>query len=174
MIRWIALAILFAVVAAGSHMATLSYAPRVIMATAMDRLAANGVPLHAFAVNERMTPQTQTVVRPSPDLAYSLCRFDLKTIPDGLRVKMAATPDYASLSFFDADTHNFLTMRGDSKAREVLLLPPGSKRAPVDPPELVMAAPTAGGVVLIRQLAPDRKTFDAVRAMADDDFCKPA
>ncbi|MGB3754558.1 MAG: DUF1254 domain-containing protein [Parerythrobacter sp.] len=79
------------------------------------RLTALGTPQHAFRLAPRMTPQTQTVVRPSPDLAYSICLYDLTAAPEGLLVTMAAFDDYASLSFFDARTDNFATVRGTGR-----------------------------------------------------------
>ncbi len=156
------------IAAIASHLLVLQQAPSFIMDRALTMLEKRGIPLHGFLLAERMTPQTQSVVRPSPDLAYSACRFDLDQAPRGIRVRMAATPDYASLSFFDANTNNFLTLRGEGEARETILLPPGS----TEPGEGSTVSPTKRGVILIRRLAPTQEAHDAVAAIATGDTCE--
>ncbi|WP_114521631.1 DUF1254 domain-containing protein [Altererythrobacter sp. ZODW24] len=158
-----------AVIAAlAGHFLVLQQAPSFIMDRALVMLEQRGIPLHGFQLAERMTPETQSVVRPSPDLAYSACRFDFDEAPDGIKVRMAATPDYASLSFFDANTNNFLTLRGEGETRETILLPPGS----AEPPEGSAVSPTTRGVILIRRLAPTQEAYDAVAAIAAGDACE--
>lgn len=153
--------------ALGAHAATLHLAPGVIMDRAMQALAARGVALHRFTAPQRVTPQSQSVVRSSPDLYYALCRYDLGTAGAALRVTMAAWPDYQSLSFFDARTDNFATLRGTGKAVAVRLLAPGSAPQPG-----AIISPTPKGVILIRRLAPDEVRFAAAASAAKDDACR--
>ena len=70
--------VLLASIAAG-HAVVLFGAPSFIMGKAMAAMEERDVPTHAFALAKRMTPETQRVVRPSPDLAYSLCLFDFSS-----------------------------------------------------------------------------------------------
>lgn len=156
-------------VAAVSHLAVIYYAPSFIMSRATSMLEGRGAQLHLFELAERTTPQSQSVVRPSPDLAYSICLFDLDQAPSGLLVRMAATDGYASLSFFDAATNNFKTIRGDGDGIEVRLLPPGS--APEEPQQIV--SPTATGIMLIRRLAPTEDDYQRVASIAQGDSCVP-
>ena len=165
--RWIGpLAVLLACAGAG-HALTLHFAPSFIMARAMDALEARGVALHRFTVPQRITPQTQTVVRSSPDLYYALCRYDLADPGQALTVRMGAWPDYQSVSFFDARTDNYATLRGTGRDVTVRLLPPGSAAAPG-----AIISPSAKGVVLIRRLAPDAGRFAAAARAGAQDSCR--
>lgn len=149
------------------HALTLHLAPGLIMARAMEALAQRGVVLHRFTIPQRITPQTQTVVRSSPDLYYALCRYDLDDPAMTLKVGMAAWPDYQSVSFFDARTNNFATLRASGKAMAIRLLPPGSA-----PEGGAIISPTAKGVILIRRLAPDAASFAAAADVGKGDRCQ--
>ncbi|MEQ5788473.1 hypothetical protein J3454_11275 [Erythrobacter sp. NFXS35] len=69
--RWLGPVAVLALSAALVHAMTLYLAPGVIMARALDVLAQRGVALHDFTTPRRITPQTQAVVRSSPDLYYA-------------------------------------------------------------------------------------------------------
>ena len=174
--RFIMPALLFVAMAVIGHFAVLHAIPRIIMGTAMERMAAGGIAAHEFMLTPRTTPQTQTVVRPSPDLAYSVCRFEL-TGEDALRVTAGPYDNYASISFFDARTINFATVRvgaGDSvaDASDVVLLAPG--RDEIDTASfrgLQVQAPTRRGLILIRRLAPSQTDYDRVVSTASADSC---
>lgn len=184
--RWIGPLLALAVTALLAHGLTLGLGPGVIMDRAMAALEARGVALHAFTTPQRVTPQTQAVVRSSPDLYYALCRYDL-TRPDGygtgvitsLQLKLAAWPEYQSLSFFDARTNNFATVRATGKAIKVRLgsgpgqtgfLEPKFGYDPrEDGPTLAIHTPTETGVILIRRLAPSAESFaKAIKASVGD------
>jgi uncharacterized membrane protein len=165
--RWLGpLAALF-LCAVSSHIAVLHLAPAFIMSRAMDALAARGVALHHFTAPRRITPQTQTVVRSSPDLYYALCRYDLAGPDAQVAVRMAEWPDYQSLSFFDARTDNFATLRATGEGVNVALLAPGSA-----PRDGAIVSPTARGVILIRRLAPDTARFTAAAQAGRADLCR--
>jgi hypothetical protein len=149
------------------HALALHFAPGIIMDRAMAALAARGVALHAFTPPQRVTPQTQTVVRSSPDLYYALCRYDLREPGARLAVTMGAWPDYQSLSFFDARTDNFATLRGTGRAVATRLLPPGSA-----PESGAIISPSARGVILIRRLAPTAERFAAAAEAGQGDACR--
>lgn len=163
--RWIGPFVTAAVAGLAAHVFTVQAAPAFIMGRAMDAMAQRGVPLHAFSLAPRTTPQTQTVVRPSPDLAYSVCRFDFDQLDGPLTVRMAAWDGYSSVSFFDAETNNFLTVRGDGVAREVVLHGPDAKA------QTGARSPTAKGLILIRRLAPTAADYDRVTRISASDLC---
>lgn len=173
--RWIGPVLVLLACAAGVHALTLNFAPGFIMARAMDALAGRGVTLHDLTAPRRISPQTQTVVRSSPDLYYALCRYDLsqregRLDPDAeprVAVAMAKWDDYQSLSFFDARTNNFATIRGTGRAVAVNLLAPGSA-----PLKGAIVSPSAKGVILIRRLAPTRELFDQAAAASEGDRCR--
>jgi len=160
-------ALVLAACALGSHALTLYLAPGFIMDRAMQVLEQRGVGLHAFTPPQRVTPQTQSVVRSSPDLYYALCRYDLSDAASGLEIRMAAWPDYQSLAFFDGQTDNFATLRGTGRQINVRLLPPG--RAAEDG---AIVSPTTKGVILIRRLAPDAARFAAAADIGKADQCR--
>lgn len=162
-------AFVLAACALGTHALTLYLAPGFIMDRAMQVLAQRGVGLHGFTTPLRITPQTQQVVRSSPDLYYALCRYDLTGRPAGLDVTMGAWPDYQSLSFFGARTDNFATLRGVGRPVAVSLLPPGSPAQ-----DGAIVSPTQKGVILIRRLAPDAARFAAASEAGTADACRLA
>lgn len=164
--RWLGPLVVLLVTALGAHALTLYFTPAVIMDRAMATLAERGVPVHAFSATPRVTPQTQQVVRSSPDLYYALCRYDLSDPDARLMVRMGAWPDYQSLSFFDARTDNFATLRGTGRQIAVRLLPPGSAAQ-----EGAIVSPSAKGVILIRRLAPDAARYAAAAQAGKGDAC---
>lgn len=159
------------------HFASLHLVPNIIMGKAMASMEARGVELGSFLAIARTTPQTQTVVRPSPDLAYSICRFDF-TDDESLWVNVGRFGDYTSVSFFDARTNNFASVRIEDSSHphwgsQILLHPPGktSFESSIFPaPQF--EAPTRKGLILIRRLAPTKTEFDAAAIIARGDRCE--
>lgn len=169
--RWLGPMAMTLVCAVAAHLAALQLAPGVIMDRAMAALAERGVALHQFTAPQRVTPQTQSVVRSSPDLFYALCRYDLSDPGRALVVRMADWPAYQSLSFFDAQTDNFATFRGDGKPATVRLLAPGAEPSRA-PEQGAILSPTTTGVILIRRLAPSAERFAAAVTASADDRCQ--
>ncbi len=163
---WFGPLVALAITGLVAHFAVLIAAPGVIMNTALDTLEGRGIAQHAFTTGVRITPQTQAVVRTSPDLFYSLCRYDLSEAGSALDVTMAEWPGYQSLSFFDANTNNFVTLRGEGERVDVRLTGPNSLGA-----SSTVTSPTERGVVLIRRLAPSQELFDQAQQLSADDGC---
>lgn len=99
--RWagpVALALVLAIV---TYFVTLSRTPQTLMAAAVSRLGKGG--MNGFTHAPLATSKARAIVRPSPDLAYSSCPFDLSKGP--LMVTVAPVPaNYWSLSVFQANT----------------------------------------------------------------------
>ncbi len=168
MSRWFGPILCAAVAGFAAHFLILRAAPGFMMDRAMDTMEQRGVALHVFALAPRTTPQTQSVVRPSPDLAYSVCRYDFAKLSGPLTVRMATWDSYSSLSFFDAETNNFFTLRGDGQPREVVLYGPDA--ADISG----IRTPTAKGLILIRRLAPSQADYERVHEVAASDLCTGA
>lgn len=166
--RWIGPLVLCTLAGLAAHIFTVKAAPGFIMGRAIQAMEERGVPLHAFSLAPRTTPQSQTVVRPSPDLAYLVCRYDFSVIDGPLRVRMAAWTGYSSVSFFSADTNNFLTVRGDGKSRDIVLAGPGEAM------DGQSESPSEKGLILIRRLAPTQSDYDEVAKLAPGDLCSTA
>ena len=166
--------LIFVVVAGIAHYLTLSFTPRAIMNRTFDVMQTRGMKVGAFTLVLKSTPQTQNVVRPSPDLAYSVCLFDFSETPGPLAVKAAAWRDMGSLSLYDADTNNFARYRIDEDANggSVIMYPPGVS-VPDHPGAHSVAAPTKRGIILIRRLAPTLETHKGVREISGGDSCGP-
>lgn len=183
---WTGPLLVMTAIAVFTHWLTLYLVPVVIMDRAMAALEARGVALHAFTVPQRVTPQTQQIVRSSPDLYYALCRYDLsaeewpsRESGRGLEVSMAQWDDYQSLSFFDAQTNNFATIRGTGKAIKVTMWKGGSGYVEPNPAgstkpgrlSFTVYSPTETGVVLIRRLAPSDEAFAKAAEPGRGDQC---
>lgn len=184
--RWTGPLVVTGFIAVFVHWLALNLAPGVIMDRAMAALEARGVELHAFTTPQRVTPKTQQVVRSSPDLYYALCRYDLrqggdmKDVVTNLAVTMAPWDDYQSLSFFDARTNNFATIRGTGNAVRVAVKRGGRSgyAEPFPPedagpgsPDFIVHSPTDTGVILIRRLAPTGEAFARAAAVGKADAC---
>lgn len=165
--RWFGPLAVLLVCAGATHALTLAKAPGFIMDRAMATLEDRGIALHAFTATPRVTPQTQQVVRSSPDLYYALCLYDLGQPGSHLEVRLGASPDYQSLAFFDAQTDNFATLRGTGREVNVRLLAPGST-----PEKGAVISPTERGVILIRRLAPDAQRYAAAAEAGKADQCR--
>ncbi|MBS0275527.1 MAG: DUF1254 domain-containing protein, partial [Proteobacteria bacterium] len=139
---WIAaaLAVAFAV-----HIASVWYLPRAIMHIALNRGGAPNIIHHQNQPDEH----SRGVVRPSPDLLYSGCKFDLSK--GALEVKAEVPPDtYWSVSAFDDDTNNFFALNDrqiGGQPLELIILPPHGGTEPMHiAGRLVIRAPTTHGL----------------------------
>jgi uncharacterized membrane protein len=177
---WIGWGIVTLVIAVLAHMASMHFAPRLIMHVAMSRMGT----VNAIHHQPRVTAASRWVVRPSPDLLYSACPFDLTKGP---LLVTAAVPQgtYWSVSVFDADTNNIFALNDlQAKAKTValILLPSASQPSANtrggawikgDPKTIKFASvtpPANRGLVLFRTLIPSDKDFariDAVRRQAN-------
>ena len=100
------------IVAAATAWAAVLYVPYGLMNVAMERLGQGGV--NTMSYGNLATLERQPVVRPSPDLAYSSCPYDLSAGPVAIDVAPVAGR-YSSLSVFDAAT-DVIFVRNDVEA----------------------------------------------------------
>lgn len=166
----------FAVTFLIAHFVVLTALPGKIMSTVRERMAERGLPVHAWAMSPRVTPETQTVVRPSPDLAYAICLIDVSKGPVELTVP--AWPDYGSLSIFEADTDNVYAGSLDARAdgtpaiRRVIVALEGQDLYQYGEAEqVILKKPEA--LALIRRLAPSQPAYEAAAALIPASRCAP-
>lgn len=157
------------------HFLVLNALPGRIMSTARERIGGQ-VPLHTWQMSARITPQTQTIVRPSPDLAYAICVIDLSDGP--VEISVPTWPEYGSLSVFDANTDNVYAGSLDARlpeatgARRILVAMEGQDTDASDITEIVIVdSPEA--LALIRRLAPTQGLYDAAAALVPASTCGP-
>ncbi|HXC56092.1 MAG TPA: DUF1254 domain-containing protein [Rhizomicrobium sp.] len=165
---WIAATLLLA---AAVHVASVMLTPHVIMALTMRGIASRAGLLNHMVHGRRPTAASRGVVRPSPDLLYSSCVYDLSGGP--VRVHASGMPaTYWSVSLFDADTDNFYVVN-DRQAKtggvDFLIVPPSQDR-PL--PGNVVRSPSLRGLVLVRTLIDDERHVAAIDAARRHAACE--
>lgn len=165
--NWIGPVLFGLIAAAAAAYAAIGGISYGLMHVAIDRFARIGG-LNHMAHGNLATPERQPVVRPSPDLAYSACPYDLSAGP--LAIDVVPVPGrYSSLSIFDAAT-DVIFVRNDVEAggkpyriivaREGQAVPAGTE---------VVRTRHDGGIALIRLLLKEPAeigAFDAARRLS--------
>ena len=147
------------------HFATVYATPWVIMAGAIRAVAAEGYNRPHFP--PRADETSRTIVRPSPDLLYAACAFDVS----GGAVRIAAeVPEhtYWSISLFGANTDNFYKLNDleaeGGRVDLVFVRRGAANDAPAGARQVEV--PTDRGIILTRTLVGDEgrlEEFDRVR-----------
>lgn len=162
-----------ALLAAVVHVATVWALPRFIMSKAMEKIGG-----HA-GVNEIVneappTDKSRAVVRPSPDLAYSICVLDLSKT--AVRIKVPLTAPYTSVALYGSNTDNYF-VRNDSQAGgkdvDVVVVGPGVAKPAVPAGVDVIEAPSARGIMLVRRVVEDPAALPAIDAVRQKSTCAP-
>ena len=159
-----------------AHFLVLAALPGRIMSTVRERMIEGGVPLNAWQMSPQITPETQTVVRPSPDLAYTICLIDLSAGPALLEVP--AWPDYGSVSVFDAGTDNVYAGALDSRQpgtpeiRRILIALPKHDLPAQDGVDIVTVK-NPEALALIRRLAPTPWAWEEAASLLPESRCGP-
>lgn len=163
--RWLGPILLAALVAALAYVAALWATPHVIMAKAMEKLGAGSI--NVMRHQGLPNAESRFVVRPSPDLAYSICVFDLAKGP--VAIDAFVPPQrYWSLSVFDANTDNIFSVNDrTATGRYALTL---SK----DGTGGSLAVPGGKGIALIRILVTDAEDLAAIDTLRRRSTCAPA
>lgn len=160
--RWILPLLTALVLAIGAYCLTLDMIPRALMSAAVGRISSLGGMNH-MSHAPLATDQSRTVVRPSPDLAYSVCPVDLSHGPVRIHADVTGgqTP-YWSLSIFDAETNvAFVQNNQQSGGKPIdVVLAVGNSNVPGNATVVRLKNPTA--VALVRVLVPDRAAFAAL------------
>lgn len=159
--------------AAAVHLAAVWAVPRVIMSAAMHGMIERGGVNTAY-FPPRADENARAIVRPSPDLLYASCAFDLGAGPVRLT---ADVPDagYWSLSLFAANTDNFFVVndRSAGAARVDIVLAPAGKPVTAPPGARVVESPTSRGIVLTRTLVDREERVPALDAARRTFRCAP-
>lgn len=166
LIKGLALVVVTAVIV---HLAVIFATPTLIMGVALKRLSGDGARINVWTHGPRTTEASRNVVRPSPDLAYSSCVYDLSKGP----VKITAGPsaDYMSISVYGANSDNIFAVNDrQSPGGMALVLVGDGQIAPTDQ-GTVVRSPTKRGIVLERRLAPNAEAFAAAAQARKGDVC---
>lgn len=168
MMRFLIPGLVFISVAVATHLFVLTSLPGFIMGKAHQTFESQGIPLNVWVTSPRQTPDTQRIVRPSPDLAYAICRFD--TLNGPVFINAPLWSGYGSLSIFNAQTDNVF----------VANLETGSDFEGVYV-EVSGASSTENtinldgrGIALIRRLAPTQAQYDEAASLVAGATCSQA
>ena len=120
-----------------------------------------------------MDEKARRVVRPSPNLLYSACGYDVSKGP--IRLSAPIPKDtYWSLSIFAANTDNFFVIN-DRQAKsdrvEVILVNKGGT-VPDPGDAIVVEAKAIVGAVLFRMLIPDESRLDELIGIQKQARCE--
>lgn len=168
--RWIFPIVTGGLLCAGAYQATLLATPFALMRIAINRLGATGA-VNQFSHGKMATAANQPIVRPSPDLAYSNCVFDVSKGP--VLIDIVPVPNhYWSISIFDART-DVAVVRSDRNtggkpAR--LALVRGGQAAPAGYEAVPLKYDR--GIALIRILLANPREFAEVDAIRKQSTCK--
>ncbi|WP_293704358.1 DUF1254 domain-containing protein [Sphingopyxis sp. UBA6723] len=154
--------------AAATAWAVIGAIPYGLMKIASDRLGQGGV--NTMSYGNLANPDRQPVVRPSPDLAYSSCPYDLSAGP--LAIDVTPVPGrYSSLSVFDAAT-DVIFVRNDVEAGgnpfRIILAREGQA---VPARAEVVRTNHDRGIALIRLLLKDPKEIGGLNAVRRQSSC---
>lgn len=113
-----------------------------------------------------ITAASRAVVRPSPDLLYTACVFDVSQRP--LHIHAVAADGYVSVSAFGSDTSNFFVRDVTAGSGEMprtldVVLVHGRTPATLPRGAVVVRAPDARGLVLFRTLITDPARIQHLR-----------
>lgn len=168
-----ALAVWFAttlVVALLAHLGSTWYLPRYIMGRVMDTVAAESGS-NVFIDPPLADADTRTIVRPSPDLMYSLCVVDVREGP--VRIRAPASAPYTSVSVFAGNSDNIFVMNDQALAPGAdfdIWVGKPRQNVPVSAPSALLRSDR--GIVLIRRVVTDAEQAKAVDALRRESRCE--
>ena len=119
----------------------------------------------------KVTAGKLRIVRPSPDLLYSLAVFDLRDGP--LRVTAPVPGSYVSLSMYGSNTDNFYVTndrRLEGAEFDVVLVGPDDP----EPGPGAVRAPSETGVIVFRYFVGDGSLSEQIRSSRQGIALRPA
>jgi uncharacterized membrane protein len=155
------------------HLATVAVLPHAIMARALSAMTRHGA-YNTMSFEPKPSAQSRGVVRPSPDLLYSICPYDLSAGPLVVEAH-GPSGSYWSVSVFDAATDNVF-VRNDAQAPSgairFMLLPPRTERPAGTGGIEPVPSPSMRGLVLIRTLIADETALAEIDAARRQSSCE--
>lgn len=171
--KWLLMILATLALAAIFHVLTVMAFPKAIMVALDWKSKDMGRRSNVLYHQPRVTADSRVVVRPSPDLLYSVCSYDVSEAP--LRISASVPDCYWSLSFFASNTDNFFVINDrEVKANpvEILLVGPGmSYKSPGN--AQVVTSPSTRGVALIRILITDEDRIEELTKTQRQASCSP-
>ena len=165
----------FLLAALGANVAVVAALPWLINAYVLHRVEQlTDGPNRAFHA-PRPDATARGIVRPSPDLLYTACVYDLAA--GSVRLSSPVPASYASISGFAADTTNFFALNdGDvagAGARQLELYLADEGATDVPGGARVVHPPSRRGLVLFRTLIPNDSELAELRELQSRQRCEP-
>ncbi|MBS0477755.1 MAG: DUF1254 domain-containing protein [Proteobacteria bacterium] len=145
--------------------------PRILMGFATQRISKAGGYNTMFAT-PMATDKARAIVRPSPDLAYSSCPFDVSNGPVLVDVEPVPAP-YWSLSVFDARTDVAFVRNNIEANGQPIRIAIAMAGQPVPNGMQAVRVKDPTGIALIRILVQDRAQFPAIDTARKRSSCMP-
>jgi uncharacterized membrane protein len=165
----------FVVIAAMAHFAFHIGAPYLIMSRAMNGIAKRAGGFNAPLSTNLPNAASRDIVKPSPDLLYTACAFDIGEGP----VLVGGTPSqaYWSVALYASNTDNFFVVNDrqtqGSPAFVVISTARMRDRIPVEHKSLkVVEPPSDKGIVLFRYLVLDPQDLAKAEAAQKTAVCR--
>ena len=168
--RWFLPLLVGLVLAFLGYNVAMAQFPRVLMGLAMHRVA-KGTGYNIMAAVPLATDKARTIVRPSPDLAYSTCPFDLSDGPVLVEVAPVPAP-YWSLSVFDEQTDAVYVRNNIEAGNQPIRIAIAQEGQPVPDSMTAVRVKGSTGIALIRILVQDRTQFAAIDAARKKSSCR--
>jgi len=154
-LRWLKWIAFVSLLSAAIHVTVIAYMPDFIMWRAMAVMGSRGANTIVHA--DRAPAASRAIVKPSPDLLYSHCVFDVTRNPVKI-VTAAPTDTYWSVAFYAANTDNFFVLNDTAaggKPATIIILGSGQSVPEQAEGTMIVSPPTKRGVVLFRALIND-------------------
>jgi uncharacterized membrane protein len=156
------------------HVLAVLALPEIAMSRVHGAVAGQ-VPVNTELHAPRATAQSRTVVRPSPDLLYTICAFDMAEGP--MRVRATVPDAMWSLAFYDDRGDNFFGLDdraagGPGAEVDLVLTRPGDP-VPARLGHRTIEAASFEGVVLIRTLIDGEARLEEIDTARRAARCRP-
>lgn len=169
-LRKLALFVLLALAANTATVASLPWLINTYVLHKVERLAGGA---NRALPAPRADATARAIVRPSPDLLYTACVFDLSEGP--LHITAPVQDGYVSVAGFASDTDNFFAINdaevGPAKRFDIVIARAGF---PVDAPGAqLVVAPSDRGLILFRSLITNEAELPRLREFQAQQVCQP-
>jgi uncharacterized membrane protein len=169
-IKWIVATVILAVII---HLIVVKMYPNIIMGAVTGKLEKVYQSTNKLMHSPPTTDKSRSVVRPSPDLLYSVCVYDVSKNPIKITAKVPNT--YWSISFYESNTDNFFVKNyRQVTSRDVaFILVSKGKSVPDAGGAEVIEAPTDKGFFIIRMLVKDESRINELIEVQKQATCNP-
>jgi uncharacterized membrane protein len=151
------------------HVAAVWAVPRVITRIALDRMTVAASGANVFLHAPRATAEVRTIVRPSPDLTYSVCVADVGEGP--VKVSAPVSEPYTSVSVFAANSDNLFALNDRETGGKPIELTIAGPDQPVADGGTVVRLPSERAIVLVRRVIRNEAHYGELQAIRQQARC---